>query len=247
MILNRPERDTVVVIPAFNEEASISYVLDELPKERILEVIVVNNNSSDNTADIAAKHGAKVIFEERMGYGQACLTGIELAYSYNPKIIAFIDADFSDFPHELPLLLEQVDDGADLVIGSRTRGKAEDGALLPQAIFGNWLATTLMKIFFSGYKFTDLGPFRAIKTDKLKQIQMKDTNFGWTVEMQVKALIHKLKCSEISVGYKKRIGVSKITGTLKGTVKAGYKILGTIFWLWLLSFGSKNSVSKQVQ
>lgn len=245
--MNRPERDTVVVIPAFNEEASVAYVLDGLPKERLLEVIVVNNNSSDNTAQVATDHGARVILEKRMGYGQACLTGIELAYTYNPRIIAFIDADYSDFPEELPLLLKEIDKGSDLVIGSRTRGKAEEGALLPQAIFGNWLATTLMKLFFSGYHFTDLGPFRAITTQKLKQIEMKDTNFGWTVEMQVKALIHKLNCTEISVGYKKRIGVSKITGTLKGTVKAGYKILGTIFWFWLISVFSKNSNSKQVQ
>ncbi len=234
--MNRPERDTVVVIPAFNEEESIGLVLDELPKERLLEVIVVNNNSTDNTASVAEKHGAKVILEKRMGYGQACLTGIDLAHSYNPKIIAFIDGDYSDFPAELTGLLKEIDSGADLVIGSRTRGKAEPGALLPQAIFGNWLATTLMKIFYSGYSFSDLGPFRAIKAQKLIDIGMKDTNFGWTVEMQVKALIHQLKCSEISVGYKKRIGVSKITGTIKGTFKAGYKILGTIFWLKLYSF-----------
>lgn len=233
--MNRPEADTVVVIPAFNEEESIGLVLDGLPKERLLEVIVVNNNSTDKTAEMAINHGAKVILEERMGYGQACLSGIELAYTYDPKIIAFIDGDFSDFPKELSDLLAEVDKGADMVIGSRTRGKAEPGALLPQAIFGNWLATTLMRLFFSGLPFTDLGPFRAIRTEKLKEIKMADTNFGWTVEMQVKALIHKLNCSEISVGYKKRIGVSKITGTLKGTFKAGYKILGTIFWLKLRS------------
>lgn len=234
--MDRPERDTIVVIPAFNEEASIGLVLKELPRERLLEVIVVNNNSTDNTAEVAASNGAKVLLEERMGYGQACLTGISQAYTYNPKIIAFIDGDFSDFPGELTDLLKEIDQGSDLVIGSRTRGKAEAGALLPQAIFGNWLATTLMKLFFKGLPFTDLGPFRAIKVDKLKELSMADTNFGWTVEMQVKALIHGLKCSEISVGYKKRIGVSKITGTIQGTIKAGYKILGTIFWLRLRSF-----------
>lgn len=234
--MDRPEADTVVVIPAFNEEESIGLVLDGLPKERLLDIIVVNNNSTDKTAEMAIHHGAKVIFEERMGYGQACLTGIAQAMTYDPSIIAFIDADFSDFPEELPLLLSEIDSGADMVIGSRTRGKAEPGALLPQAIFGNWLATFLMSLFFTGLKFTDLGPFRAIRTNKLTELQMADTNFGWTVEMQVKALIHKLNCSEVSVGYKKRIGVSKITGTIKGTFKAGYKILGTIFWLKLRSF-----------
>ena len=234
--MNRPEPDTVLIIPAYNEEASISFVLDELPRERLLEVIVVNNKSTDKTAEVATKHGAKVILEETMGYGQACLTGIELAHSYRPKIIAFIDGDYSDFPCELTKILDEVDSGFDLVIGSRTRGKAEPGALLPQAVFGNWLATSLMGLFFKGPSFTDLGPFRAIKTEALKKIQMKDRDFGWTVEMQVKALIHGLNCTEISVGYKKRIGVSKITGTLKGTVKAGYKILGLIFYLRLRSF-----------
>lgn len=234
--MNRPEADTVIVIPAFNEEASISYVLDDLPKDRLLAIIVVNNNSTDDTKKVAIRHGAQVILEETMGYGQACLTGIELAYTFNPKIIAFIDGDYSDFPVELPKLLAEIDKGMELVIGSRTRGDAEPGALLPQAIFGNWLATTLMKLFFKGQAFTDLGPFRAIKTEALKRIEMKDRDFGWTVEMQIKALIHNLKCSEISVGYKKRIGVSKITGTLKGTLRAGYKILGLIFYLKLRSF-----------
>lgn len=234
--MNRPETDTVIIIPAFNEEASISYVLDDLPKERLLAIIVVNNNSTDDTAAVATRHGAKVILEETMGYGQACLTGIELAYTFNPKIVAFIDGDYSDFPAELPKLLAEIDSGSQLVIGSRTRGDAEPGALLPQAIFGNWLATTLMHLFFKGQAFTDLGPFRAITTEALKRIEMKDRDFGWTVEMQIKALVHKLKCSEISVGYKKRIGISKITGTLKGTVKAGYKILGLIFYLKLRSF-----------
>lgn len=234
--MNRPERDTVVVIPAFNEESSIGLVLDGLPKARLIEVIVVNNNSTDNTAAVAEKYGAKVIFEKKMGYGQACLTGLDLAYTLTPKLIAFIDADFSDFPEELEQLLNEIDNGADMVIGSRTRGKADAGALLPQAIFGNWLATTLMKLLFGKYEFTDLGPFRVIRSEKLQSLKMADTNFGWTVEMQVKALIHNLKCSEISVGYKKRIGVSKITGTIKGTIKAGYKILATIFFLKLSSF-----------
>ncbi len=234
--MNRPEADTVIIIPAYNEEASISYVLDDLPKDRLKAIIVVNNNSTDNTARVASDHGATVILEETMGYGQACLTGIEKALTYKPSIIAFVDGDYSDFPSELTRILEEIDKGADLVIGSRTRGGAEAGALLPQAVFGNWLATSLMRLFFKGLVFTDLGPFRAITTKALLEIQMKDRDFGWTVEMQIKALIHKLKCSEISVGYKKRIGVSKITGTLKGTVKAGYKILGLIFYLRLRSF-----------
>ena len=229
---NLDQKDTVVIIPAFNEEKSIGLVLDHIPRERVMEVIVVDNNSFDSTAARAKAHGARVIFEERRGYGQACLTGIATALEYNPKNIAFLDGDYSDTPEELSELLEELDQGHDMVIGSRTRGKAEENALLPQAVFGNWLATSLMRLFFGGYSFTDLGPFRVIKTDSLKALRMADTNFGWTVEMQAKALIHKLRCSEIAVSYKKRIGVSKITGTISGTFKAGYKILFTIFALW---------------
>ena len=222
----------MVIIPAYNEQDSIGLVLERIPKERIIEIIVVNNNSSDNTKEVAEDRGAKVIDEPKLGYGRACLTGIQKAYEYNPEVIAFLDGDFSDDPEDLPSLLAQIDAGFELVIGSRLLGRAEPKALLPQARFGNWLATSLMKVLFSGPTFTDLGPFRAISTSALKKIDMKDQDFGWTVEMQVKALAYQLKCTEVSVHYKKRIGVSKITGTIKGTILAGYKILGTIGYLY---------------
>ncbi len=241
MVKKLKEKDTVIIIPAFNEEASIVFVLKNLPRERLLEVIVVNNQSTDQTKKKALAYGALVIDEPQQGYGKACLKGIEKAYQYKPVNIAFIDADFSDNPSELELLLEELDKGYDLVIGSRTRGKAQPGSLLPQAIFGNWLATSLMRLFFGGHAFTDLGPFRIIKTKSLKTLKMVDKDFGWTVEMQAKALIQGLKCSEISVSYKQRIGVSKITGTLEGTLKAGYKILMTLFILWLKSKFSTDS------
>ena len=226
------KKDTVVIIPAFNEEESISLVLNDIPRDRILEIIVVNNNSTDKTANIAKDNGAKVIHEPQMGYGKACLTGLAAAYLLNPENILFLDGDYSDHPQELSSLLVEMDKGNDLVIGSRTLGKAEQGALLPQAIFGNWLSTNLMKLLLGGFHFSDLGPFRVIKTSALKKLNMLDEDFGWTMEMQAKALIHKLKCCEVSVSYRKRIGVSKITGTLKGTFKAGYKILTTLFGLW---------------
>lgn len=241
-------KDTVIIIPAFNEEHSIGLVLDAIPRDRVLEVIVVNNNSWDKTAHVAKSHGARVLFEGNRGYGQACLTGIKSAYLYNPKNIVFLDADYSDFPQDMKGLLSEIDQGFDMVIGSRTRGGAEENSLLPQAIFGNWLATSLLRLCFGGYAFTDLGPFRAIKTDALKLLEMKDTNFGWTVEMQAKALIYKLKCQEVSVRYRKRIGVSKITGTIQGTFKAGYKILFTIGNLWIKKslgvFGGKKNFRK---
>ncbi|RLA64664.1 MAG: glycosyltransferase family 2 protein [Epsilonproteobacteria bacterium] len=223
------KKDTVIIIPAFNEDQSIGLVLHHIPRSRIQEIIVVDNGSTDKTSKIAKDHGALVVRENQKGYGMACLKGIEAAKKYNPRNVVFIDADYSDNPKEMPLLLAELDKGADLVIGSRTLGKAEKGALLPQAIFGNWLATNLLYLFYRGKKFSDLGPFRAIRWDKLLQINMEDEDFGWTVEMQLKALIHNLDCREISVSYKKRIGVSKITGTMKGTFLAGYKILFIIF------------------
>ncbi|MCO4793764.1 MAG: glycosyltransferase family 2 protein [Bacteriovoracaceae bacterium] len=227
------DKKCVVVIPAYNEENSIEFVLKNIPKDIVSDVIVVNNNSTDNTPHIAKTNGAIVIDEIRRGYGQACLTGIERAFELSPDIIAFLDADFSDNPEDLRALINELNKGCDLVIGSRVLGGAENGALLPQAIFGNWLATRLMRWFFGGYPFTDLGPFRVIRADALKHLKMNDRDFGWTVEMQAKALISKMSCSEISVHYKKRIGISKITGTLKGTFLAGYKILGTIGYLYL--------------
>lgn len=219
----------ITIIPAFNEESSIGLVLNDIDKTLVQEVVVVNNASTDNTASLAEKHGATVINEKQKGYGKACLTGIKYALTKNPDIIVFLDADYSDYPEEIknvvqPILLE----GRDMVIGSRVLGLKEDGAMLPQQIFGNWLATKLIRLFY-GVTYTDLGPFRAIKTDKLIALNMKDETFGWTVEMQVKACKENFKVKEVAVKYRKRIGVSKITGTIKGTILAGYKILFTIF------------------
>jgi glycosyltransferase involved in cell wall biosynthesis len=235
----KQKKDTLIIIPAFNEEKSLPLVLQNIPMERVLEVVVVNNASTDKTPELARANGARVLDEPQQGYGKACLTGLSYGFKQDVSYIAFLDGDFSDNPQELNLLLQEIDQGHDLVIGSRTLGKAQKGALLPQAIFGNFLSTWLMKIFFGGFSFSDLGPFRIIRKDKLKELNMRDEDFGWTVEMQAKALIHQLSCSEVSVSYKKRIGVSKITGTIKGTFKAGHKILWTIFSLWTKSLFQK--------
>ncbi|MGI9554279.1 MAG: glycosyltransferase family 2 protein [Thermodesulfobacteriota bacterium] len=221
-----------VIIPAFNEQQSIGFVLDDIPAEIINEIVVVNNNSTDSTAEAAEAKGATVLFEPEKGYGWACLRGIEYLKSKSaadrPDIVVFLDADYSDYPQEIVCLVKPiVEDGFDLVIGSRMIGKREKGAMLPQAVFGNFLATLLIKLFYS-VKFTDLGPFRAIKYGKLIELDMKDRTFGWTVEMQVKAARKGFNCIEVPVSYRKRIGVSKITGTISGTVKAGYKIIWTI-------------------
>ncbi len=223
----------LVIIPAFNEADSIGKVLRDIPKDLVSEVVVVNNNSTDDTEKIATKLGAAVLREEKKGYGYACLKGIEYTQSKSlkqrPEIIIFLDGDYSDFPQEMTELVKPIiEQDYDLVIGSRTRGHREKGSMLPQAVIGNIIATKLIKLFY-GYNFTDLGPFRAIKFEKLLDLQMQDTTFGWTVEMQVKAAKKKLKCTEVPVSYRKRIGVSKITGTIEGTLKASYKILWTIF------------------
>ncbi len=225
----------LVIIPAYNEEDSIGKVLADIPEDFVSEVVVVNNASTDTTAQVAGSHGATVIDEPRRGYGQACLKGIGHAKNLNesPDIIVFIDGDYSDFPEEIRELVKPIiDEDYDMVIGSRKLGEAEPGAMLPQARFGNALATTLIKWLY-GVKFTDLGPFRAIKFEKLLELEMTDTTFGWTVEMQVKAAKSGYRCTEVPVSYRKRIGVSKITGTLSGSFKAGYKILWTIFKLYL--------------
>lgn len=223
----------LVIIPAYNEEESIGKVLADIPEGLAQEVVVVNNASTDSTKEVAESSGATVLDEPRRGYGQVCLTGIEYArgLSEPPDIIVFLDGDYSDFPGEMTDVVNPiVNEDFDMVIGSRTLGKAEPGALLPQARFGNALATFLIKLIY-GMRFTDLGPFRAIKFDKLLELDMEDTTFGWTVEMQVKAAKKSFKCTEVPVSYRKRIGVSKITGTVSGTFKAGYKILWTIFKL----------------
>jgi len=218
-----------VIIPAFNEADSIRLVIKDIPHSIIRNIVVINNASSDKTKQNALEVGALVIDENRKGYGSACLAGIQYLSPNPPDIIVFLDADYSDHPNELKMLVDPIiDQKVDLVIGSRLLGKREKGALLPQAIFGNKLACFLIKIIY-GIRFTDLGPFRAIKWEALKKLQMVDTNYGWTVEMQVKAIKQKLKITEVPVSYRKRIGISKITGTFSGTIKAGYKILFLIF------------------
>lgn len=224
-----------VIIPAYNEEASISKVLADIPSGWVREVIVCDNGSTDGTADVAKAAGATVLYEAQKGYGSACLRGMkhiaERPDSERPDVVVFMDADYSDYPDELPQIVKPIlEDGYELVIGSRALGQMQDGAMMPQQIFGNWLATNLIRLFY-GYQFTDLGPFRAIKYDQLLRLRMQDPNFGWTVEMQVKAAKYKLKATEVPVRYRTRIGVSKVSGTIKGTILAGHKILWTIFKL----------------
>jgi glycosyltransferase involved in cell wall biosynthesis len=224
-----------VVIPAWNEEGSIGRVIDDLPKDwvRADQVIVADNNSTDYTADVARKFGATVIAAKHQGYGSACLAALahleSLPSDLLPEIVVFIDADYSDHPEQLPALVDPIVAGrADFAIGSRMLKTQPRGALLPQAVFGNKLACFLMRVLL-GVGYTDLGPFRAITWDALRELKMCDTNFGWTVEMQIKAAKRRLRFEEVSVDYRPRIGRSKITGTLSGTIRAGYKILYTIF------------------
>ena len=223
--------DIAVVIPAFNEENSIGKVLKDIPDDLVREVVVVDNNSSDETFRNAKAGGATVLRESKQGYGAACLKGIDHLKKMDPPpgIVVFIDADYSDYPEEMRDLVAPIQSGEyDIVIGSRALGQRERGAMTPQQVFGNWLATTLLRLLY-GVRYTDLGPFRAIRYDQLMAIDMKDQTYGWTVEMQVKAAKHKLRYAEIPVMYRKRIGVSKIAGTFKGTILAGYKIITTIF------------------
>lgn len=221
----------VVIIPAFNEENGIRQVLNDIPYHIVEEVVVVNNASTDSTEIIARNKGATVLSEPKKGYGRACLAGIDYVKKkiISPDIIVFLDADYSDYPEEMDMLIAPIKQGtADLVIGSRALGKRQKGSMTPQQVFGNWLATFLIKIFY-GVKFTDLGPFRAIAYDVLLAIDMQDKTYGWTVEMQLKAAKKGFKCVEVPVNYRSRIGFSKISGTVKGTVLAGYKIISTIF------------------
>jgi len=224
-----------VIIPAFNEEKSIALVLGDIPESAVREVIVCNNASTDNTVEIARQAGATVVTENRKGYGSACLKGISYLKSKplpeQPDVVVFLDGDYSDHPEQLPDLVRPIEqEDYDLVIGSRALGELEQGAMQPQQVFGNWLATTLIRLFYK-YEFTDLGPFRAIKWTSLQEIEMEDPDFGWTVEMQVKAAKHGLKCIEVPVRYRRRVGVSKVSGTIRGTILAGHKILWTIFKL----------------
>ena len=217
-----------VVVPAFNEEASLPLVLADVPRPPVRRIVVCDNASTDATSEVARRGGAEVVAERRPGYGSACLRALAHVAADPPEIVVFLDGDYSDHPEELPALVEPILAGdADLVIGSRTLGDAEPGALLPQARFGNRVACLLMRLLY-GHRYTDLGPFRAITWEALERLDMRDPDFGWTAEMQVKALRRGLAVREVPVSYRRRVGVSKITGTLRGTVLAGYKILWTV-------------------
>jgi glycosyltransferase involved in cell wall biosynthesis len=220
-----------VIIPAHDEAEGILKVIQALPMNWIQEVVVTDNASNDDTAGVAEALGATVLREDRKGYGWACLKAMEyLAQKPQPpEIVVFLDADYSDYPEELPLLVGPILAGrADMVIGSRALGERESGSLTPQQIFGNWLATRLLHLIYNE-KFTDLGPFRAIRWEALQRLQMQDKTYGWTVEMQIKAAKGGLKSEEVPVRYRRRIGQSKVSGTVKGVIGAGYKILWTLF------------------
>jgi glycosyltransferase involved in cell wall biosynthesis len=219
-----------VIIPAFNEASAIGNVIKDIPSF-VSEIIVVDNGSTDATFKVAQEAGATVLKEFNKGYGYACLKGMDYISNQivTPGIIVFLDGDYSDYPEELTQIIAPIiNQNMDMVIGARNAAYRENGAMTPQQVFGNWLATSLMRLFFSA-KFTDLGPFRAMKYEKLLALEMQDKTYGWTVEMQLKVLKQKMKYIEVPVTYRNRIGVSKVSGTLKGTIMAGYKILSWIF------------------
>jgi len=216
-----------VVIPVFNERASLPLVVRDIPKDLASEIVVVDNGSTDGTDAIARGLPVRLVREPRRGYGSACLAGLGALRAQPPDVVAFLDGDYSDHPEEMPLLVEAILRGADLVIGSRVLGKREPGALLPQARIGNAIACFLIRLLY-GHRYTDLGPFRAARWSALERLRMEDTTFGWTCEMQVKALRQGLEVVEVPVSYRRRLGVSKIAGTVSGTLRAGFKILWTI-------------------
>ena len=219
-----------VIIPALNEQDAISKVIKEIP-EFVDEIIVIDNGSNDNTSVVAKEFGATVLHEIKRGYGYACLKGLNYIRNLKDRtdVIVFLDGDYSDYPNQMSKLISPIIyDNFDFVLGSRRQILSEKGAMNSHQIFGNWLATTLMSLLFKS-KFTDLGPFRAIKYDVLQKLNMCDKTYGWTVEMQLKILKHKYKYLEVPVKYRNRIGVSKVSGTLKGSIFAGIKILTWIF------------------
>jgi len=224
-----------VIIPAYNEAESIGKVIKRLPGY-VNEIIVVNNNSTDDTAKNALQAGATVLTELNSGYGNACLNGLNYLEQQTQKtnIVVFLDGDFSDYPEELTKIVAPIiEKNVDFVLGARVKNLREKGAMKPQQIFGNWLATFLMRLFYKS-EFTDLGPFRAIKYKTLQALKMQDPTYGWTVEMQLKILKQKYIYKEIPVKYRNRIGVSKVSGTLKGSIFAGIKIL-----TWILKYSFK--------
>lgn len=222
-------RKIVVVIPAFNEEKAIGKVISDIPRPFVSEVVVANNASTDQTCEVATRAGAVVVDELTKGYGWACLKGIEKARELGAEIIVFIDGDYSDYPEEIPVIVSPIlEQNKDMVIGSRVLGKREKGSLTPQQVFGNWLATRLIRIFYRA-RYTDLGPFRAITLEALDKLKMSDKTYGWTIEMQIKAAKLKMSYCELPVNYKKRIGKSKVSGTVKGTLLAGIKIIFAVF------------------
>lgn len=226
--------DVAVLIPALDEEASIGRVVEALGDTVARRILVVDNGSRDDTAAVARAAGAEVVHEPRRGYGSACLRGIAHYRAEPPDVLVFVDGDFSDYPEELDRLVAPVASGeSDLVIGSRVLGGAPRDALLPQARFGNWLSCRLIAALF-GVDYTDLGPFRAVRWWTLEALDLRDKDFGWTVEMQVRAARLGIPAKEVPVSYRRRIGRSKISGTLMGSLRAGQKILWTIFrerWL----------------
>lgn len=220
----------VVIIPAYNEEDSIGKVVNDIPKDWVTDVIVCSNNSTDQTKEVAEKAGAIVLEETRKGYGWACLKGMQYAdkMAVRPDIIVFLDGDYSDYPEELPNVVKPIiENDVVLVIGSRAKGQKESGSMTFPQRFGNGLSTKLMQLFY-GVKYSDLGPFRAMKFEELLQLNMSEMTFGWTIEMQIKAAKYKMKSCEVPVNYKVRIGESKVSGTVKGAVMAGVKILWCI-------------------
>lgn len=222
-----------VIIPAFNEEKSLPKVIAEIP-DLVRHIVVANNNSSDRTGEVAALAGAHVVFEAQKGYGKACLTAMDWIknQAIQPDIVVFLDGDYSDYPEDLLELIQPIlEEKAEMVIGSRALGERESGSMTFPQVFGNWLATTMMR-YMQGAKFSDLGPFRAIVWQDLLGLNMIDQNFGWTIEMQIKAHKAGLRYTEVPVNYRKRIGVSKVSGTVKGVFGAGYKIIFTIFKYW---------------
>lgn len=222
--------NVAVLIPAYNEAPSIAQVLKALP-DSVTEVVVIDNDSNDQTTEIAKKNGATVLYEVRKGYGYACLKGMEYLENNPPELVVFLDGDYSDYPEELDQLIAPLrKEDVDFVLGARVKSLREKGSLTPQQLFGNWLACLLMSWLYNS-RFTDLGPFRAIRWETLQSLGMQDKTYGWTVEMQLKVLRRKIPYIELPVRYRNRIGTSKVSGTVKGTFMAGYKILG-----WIGSF-----------